>query len=366
MRDSAVSLPSELPDLDWRRAPALPGVALIMVSGGEPYLGRTRNIQRRMKRLLAVFGARARSASFEATGSPFETDLTLWRHGRLVWPDEYRRRLRLRPAPLVKLHLANAFPRTSVTTRLGGRRALYFGPFVDRGAAERFEQDALDFFGVRRCIENLEPDPLHPGCVWGEMGKCLRPCQAEVSAEEYRQETGKLLAALESDGAALAEALQVERDQASEDLEFERAARLHEKVAAARKLFGTEKAVARDLDRLHGIMVQRGAADSAGSPDSVALLPIYRGCWQSKISLDLKPTDGKAPSLDARLREALEAASFREGDAAERQDSISLLRRWNFSSWRQGELIELGAFDRIPYRRLVNSVSRVVQAKGSR
>ena len=357
-----VSLACALTGLDWRSAPRSPGIVWIETAGGQPYLGRTRSVQRRLRRLLGLLGDRAVAASYELTGSSLETDLALWRAGRVVWPDDYRRRLRLRPAPLVKAHLSNRFPRTSVTTRLGGGRALYFGPFVDRGAAERFEQEALDFFGVRRCVENLAPDPAHPGCVWGEMGKCARPCQAAVSAEDYRAEFGRLAAALESHGASLVEHLEEERDQASASLDFERAAVLHAKAAKARKLFGAERGVARDLDRLHGIAVQRGVPGAAGVEEAV-LLPLYRSRWQPKISLELRPSDGKAVPLDRRLREALEAAAFEDGTWAEKQDSLALLRKWRFSSWRQGELVEFEALDRLPYRRLVNAVSRVMQGR---
>ncbi len=352
--------PQQLADLDWRSAPALPGVVLIEIDGGEPYLGRTRSVRRRLQRLLKLLGDRAQAATYELTGSPLETDLVLGRYGRLAWPEDYRRRLRLRPAPVVKAHLANEFPRTSVTTRLRGGRALYFGPFLDRVSAERFEQDVLDFFGVRRCVENLEPAPEHPGCVWGEMGKCLRPCQAAVSVSDYRRDFGRLLGALESGGTSLAEALEAERDRASEELEFEKAAALHEKTSRARKLFRTERGIARDLDRLHGVAVQRAAecGDAA-----VTLLPLYKACWQPKITLTLRPTDGRAVPLDRRVREALEATTFHEGSWAERQDSLSLLRKWRFSSTRQGELIEFETFDRLPYRRLVNAVSRVAQGR---
>ena len=362
MANSAVSLPCPLADLDWRTAPPLPGVVLIEIDGGDAYLGRTQSVRRRFQRLLKLFGERAADAAYELTGSPLETDLTLWRHGRRLWPEDYRRRLRIRPAPVLKAHLSNKFPRTSVTTRLSGGRALHFGPFVDRATAERFEQDTLDFFGVRRCVENLEPDPAHPGCIWGEMGKCVRPCQDAVSAATYRGEFGRLLTALESDGSSLRESLDEARDTASNDLEFERAAELHAKSARARRLFGAERGIARDLDRLHGIAVQRGVKGQ-DDEDDVSLFPLYRACWQSKISLGLKPSDGKAVPLDRRLREALEAASFGDGDAAERQDSIALLRKWRFSSWRQGEFIELESFERTPYRRLVNAVSRVAQGK---
>ena len=61
----------------------------------------------------------------------------------------------------MKLHLENEYPRASVTTRLGRQqgRSLYYGPFPSRFAAEKFANDSLDFFKMRRCLEDLHPDP---------------------------------------------------------------------------------------------------------------------------------------------------------------------------------------------------------------
>ncbi len=86
--------------------------------------------------------------------------------------------MRFRFAPLVKLHLENEYPRASITTRLGrlSGRSLYYGPFVSRVAAEKFMNDSLDFFKMRRCVDDLHPDPKFPGCIYSEMKMCLAPC----------------------------------------------------------------------------------------------------------------------------------------------------------------------------------------------
>ena len=90
--------------------------------------------------------------------------------------------------PYVKVILNNPFPRTQVTTHLGRAPAVYFGPFRARSTAELFESQMLDLFQMRRCQDDLAPSPAHPGCMYGEMGMCLRPCQEVVGPEEYRHE----------------------------------------------------------------------------------------------------------------------------------------------------------------------------------
>lgn len=347
----AFSYPLDLPPGD--AAPSVPeglGVIRIDLGGLPPYVGQARSLRRRIARLRGLFGDRIVRIAYQPAGSSFEAKVVLWRAAREAWPQDYREKLRLRAPLLVKTLQNNRFPRLAVTSRIRGA-GLYYGPFRSRVFAERFEEDLLDFFQVRRCTENLEPSAGHPGCVFGEIGKCMRPCQQAVSDEEYRAEFGRLLQALESGGESLAGALEQQRNAASEQLRFEQAKGLHDKALAARKLFlGSPEAA--DLDHWHGLVVQKGAARN-----SIALFPVHGGCLEPKIELQLQLAE--AGSLDQRLREALERAAFRPGSPAEQEDSMGLVSRWLFSSWRDGEFLNIESFQIIPYRKLVNAVSRV-------
>lgn len=366
---------AQAPDLPWVTlpvdgldvAPDAPGVTLIEPSDGTAYLGRTRNVRRRLHRLMRLrlsdgrtFGEAVREVRYWAVGSPFEAEWRLWRAGRDVWAEQYRRRLRLRGAPLVKAHLSNRFPRTSVTTQFAAGRSLYFGPFRSRAAAEAFEGRLLDFFKVRRCVENLDPAPDHPGCIYGEMDKCLRPCQQAVSDEAYREESGRLLQALSSRGDSLLDQLARGRDQASEDLEFEEAARWHRRIEQFESVLAGLDETARDLDRLHGVIIQQGV-----SGDSAVLFPLVKGYLLEPLRLDLSGHPAQV-SLDRRVRELFEESSTEPpDDTAERYDSLALLRRWLYSSWRQGEIVVFEGFDRIPFRRVVNAISRVMRGEAA-
>ena len=156
-------------------------------SQAEPYISKTANLRRRLQRLLGPVEERTRKLNlrdrvrwieYSATGSDFESGFVLYQILRSVFPQTYSKRLRFRFAPLVKLHLENQYPRASVTTRLGRfkGRTLYYGPFQSRLAAEKFMNDSLDFFKMRRCVDDLHPDPKFPGCIYSEMKMCLAPC----------------------------------------------------------------------------------------------------------------------------------------------------------------------------------------------
>src|SRR5207253_7564539 len=147
---------------------------------------------------------RVHAIEFTLTGSEFESQFLLYRVLREAFPKTYSARLRLRPAPLVKLHLENQYPRASVTTRLSTHGSnLYYGPFSSRAAAEKFASDALDFFKMRRCVEDLHPDPAFPGCVYSEMKMCLAPCFKGCSDQEYQSEVSRVQAFFDTQGESL-------------------------------------------------------------------------------------------------------------------------------------------------------------------
>jgi excinuclease UvrABC nuclease subunit len=178
-------------------APNCPAVFLICPTEGEPYLAKTGALRRRLLRLLKerekpsrLLNLRQSVSRVECwlTGSALESSLRHYNLARTHFPKTYLEFLRLRLPPYVKIVLDNPFPRSQVTTHISRFPAFYYGPFRSRATAEEFEARFCDLFQMRRCREDLEPSPTHPGCIYGEMGMCLRPCQKVVGVEEYSGE----------------------------------------------------------------------------------------------------------------------------------------------------------------------------------
>lgn len=342
---------------DWDRVPEGTGVYALSVAGGAVRLGQTRVLRRRLRRLDAVLTQAGRAADsqlrYQPTGSHFESRWLLYAIATEEHPNDYAKLLRLRRPYYLKAHLTNQFPRTFVTQRLTAGRALFFGPFGRRAAAERFESELLDFFGVRRCSENLKPAPDHPGCVYGEMGQCMRPCQQAVSEADYRAETGRLLEALRTQGGSLIRGLEAARDEASAGLEFEQAARLHQKAEKAAQTMRLAEEPARDLDALRAVLIQPSAQSGC-----LEMWLVDRGYLLRLPAFAIK-IDSALP-LDGRLRQHIsQGLDPRKPALRERADHLALLAQWQFSSWRKGEMVLLEGWNRLPLRRIVNAVSRV-------
>src|SRR6185437_15306632 len=141
-------------------------------------------------------------------------------------PDTYRKRLKLKDPWFLTL-LKDEFPRLAVRNRLPHKRIATFGPFLSREAADRVYQGTIGLFQIRRCEEKLSPSEDHPGCIYGEMNLCSRPCQLAVSSAEYGAEVARINDFLQFNGKRTLSILMAARDRASEETDFEEAARLH-------------------------------------------------------------------------------------------------------------------------------------------
>ncbi|HCC57736.1 MAG TPA: hypothetical protein DEQ47_10830 [Solibacterales bacterium] len=340
--------------------PDVPAVFLLHPAQGRPYLARTTLLRRRLLRLLGERAAPSRllnlrhavrTIEYCLTGSSLEAALRLYELARVHFPDDYLETLRLRLPTYLKLTLNNPFPRTMVTTHTTGARSLCLGPFRSRVSAERFEAAFLDLFQVRRCLEDLHPAPDHPGCMYGEMGLCARPCQQAVSADEYAGEVRRAAEFLSTGGRSLLHTIQTARDSSSQQMDFEEAARQHRRLEKVEQVLKLRDELARDIDHLHAITITRSAAAGA-----VELGFLRAGHWQGFQTLPLEATDGKPVSLDRRLRQHIDAAAARIAPPRERQESLALLSRWVYSSWRDGEMILFDSYEQVPVRRLVHAV----------
>ncbi len=364
---TAIEIGGDLAQLDAAidTLPDQPAVFLLWAQEGEPYLSRTGVLRRRLRRLLAererpsrVLNLRHTAARIEyhLTGSAFESSIVFYELARRYFPDSYPRLIKLRMPPYVKLVLNNEFPRSLITTHLTRAAGLYFGPFRSRVSAERFEAQFLDLFQMRRCQEDLVPSPTHPGCIYGEMAMCLRPCQQVVGAAEYATEVGRVAEFLRTDGRSLLESIGHSRDRLSEEMRFEDAARQHKRFEKVQEVLRLRDELARDVERLNGVAITPSLAQ-----DAVEMWFVRDGLWCSPRRFGFEVHEGKPLSLDHQLREMLAAVAPGKLTVRERQEYLALLARWYYSTWREGEWLSFEDYREIPYRKLVNAVSRVAR-----
>ncbi len=362
--------------------PAAPAVFALRGHDGtaEPYVSKTANLRRRIVRLLSKPDERSKRLNlrervalieYAPSGSDFESGFLLYQTLRHEFPRTYADRLRLRAAPLVRLILENEYPRVSVTTRIQTLRgrSLYYGPFATRTAAEKFANDALDFFKLRRCSEDLQPDPTFPGCMYSEMKMCLAPCFKGCTDEEYRREAERVQAFFDSNGSSLRRELEQQRESASANLEFEAAAAIHARLEKLTPVLSQVDEIVTRIDRLNGLVIQPSA--EAGY---VALFRVDAGRLNGPIqfkvqenpaeSIEGTPQKSKPLSMEARLIETLGAVPPLEtATAQELAEHLAYLKRWHYRTSKIGEAFFADDKGELPLRRIVRGISRVFRGE---
>jgi excinuclease ABC subunit C len=352
-----------------------PGPAVFLLRAedpqAEPYVSKTTYLRRRLQRLLGPVAERTkklnlrdrvRSIEFTPTGSDFESGFLLYRVLRETFSKTYQKRLRLRFAPFVKLHLENEYPRASITTRLGKLNgpALFYGPFVSRLAAEKFMNDSLDFFKMRRCVDDLHPDPKFPGCIYSEMKMCLAPCFKGCTDEEYAAEVKRVETYFDSRGDSLVRELSDQREAAAANLAFEEAAAIHVKVEKLKPVVTPLPEIVQRLDRLSALMIQPSHA-----PESVALFRIDAGRIAGPITFNIQPPEhAKSQSMEARIQETLQSLPLSKAKSSvELMEHVAMLKRWYYRGTRVGEIFFADAKGELPMRRIVRGISRVFRGE---
>jgi hypothetical protein len=400
------------------KLPSLPGVFALRGprAGDEPYLTRTADLRRRITRLLAPpesqskrLNLRERVAGIEytVTGSEFESTLTLYYAAvGLFGIDEARRRLRLRTPFFLRFTAENAYPRVYSTNRLS-KRALenMYGPFPSRAAADRYCDAVLDLFKLRRCWEDLAPYPEHPGCVYGEMNKCLAPCNQACTPEgasAYVAEAVAVKRFFDTHGESMVVDIGLEREEASAAMEFEKAAALHTQWHKVRAAQALADELVQPLPRLRAVIVQKathedGAPATAAEPAAAVFL-LEAGCLAGPVRLsvlgvravkeqtsvgsslfaqplmlqavpleagdvtEVGPTPAESPEVRAAgVLALLEEQLSTPTDMGMLSDHLSLLRRWYYRPEKQraGEVFFPNADEGWPLRRILRGAARM-------
>jgi excinuclease UvrABC nuclease subunit len=370
--------------------PPRPAVCLIesKESSAEPLFIRTQDLRRRLQRLLGPLDPSskrlnlrdfAKSIRYRLAASPFEQILAYYQNAKELFPARYRDMLRMRPPAVLKVNLRNAYPRCYATRKIpvasngepsGG---LYYGPFPSRKAADAFAERVLDLFKVRRCQIKIRRDPSFPGCIYSEMKMCLAPCFAGCTKEEYDSEVQHLVSFLETGGGSLRDDLEAERNRASEDLDYEKAALLHKKLDKLDDALRGQPELPRRLQDLNAVILQRAVADQ-----SVCVYEVRAGKIADPFELSFATLAGQPRSAEHYLRNHIEPhdaiippASLLAGSgarnlsdpsgavsAADLSEHLWLLARWFYSNPRQGEIF-FRAKD-WPYRRMMRACARLL------
>lgn len=147
--------------------------------------------------------------------------------------------------PYLKITVGEAYPRMVLTRRVLKDGARYYGPFADAGALRDTMKLIRTMFPLRHCRNMNAKRP----CLQYHLHRCLAPCTGKVPVSEYRQMVDAVLLLLDGKVTQLEKDLTAKMQQASDNLEFEAAARYRDSLLSLRKLAEKQKATTESGDR---------------------------------------------------------------------------------------------------------------------
>ncbi|HET7358830.1 MAG TPA: excinuclease ABC subunit UvrC [Rhodanobacteraceae bacterium] len=208
------------------------------------YVGKASNLKKRVGSYFLKPRMEPRIAAMVAQIARAEVTLTRTEAEALLLESQLIKSLKPRynillrddkSFPYIYLSGGEDFPRLAF--HRGGRSAKgrYFGPFPSAWAVRESLKLMQKLFKVRQCEDSYFRNRSRP-CLQYQIGRCSAPCVAFIGVGDYRNDVRHAEMFLEGKSSAVIEELTAGMEQASVDLDFERAAALRDQVATLRKL----------------------------------------------------------------------------------------------------------------------------------
>ncbi|AZU02979.1 excinuclease ABC subunit C [Glycocaulis alkaliphilus] len=224
-----------------KRLPMKPGVYRMYGADGEVlYVGKARQLKSRVSNYAKSGGHNNRIALMIALTASMEFVVTATETEALLLEANLIKRLKPRfniilrddksfPYILIRTDHASA----QLTKHRGARKMKgdYFGPFASAGAVNHTLNTLQKAFLLRTCTDSVFEARSRP-CMLYQIKRCAGPCVDLIAPERYEELVGEAREFLRGRSGALRERLQAEMEEAAEALDFERAARLRDRLRA--------------------------------------------------------------------------------------------------------------------------------------
>ena len=140
--------------------------------------------------------------------------------------------------PYIKVDVKSDYPNVMLTRKIYNDGSKYFGPYPNVGAAKEMLDFIKEKFQIRQCKKFKFTD--RP-CLNYHIKKCLAPCQGYVSKEDYKKQIDQIISLLEGKIDVVIKQMKIDMENASNNLEFERAATIRDRIIAIERISEKQK-----------------------------------------------------------------------------------------------------------------------------
>ena len=239
--------------------PQKPGVyRFLNPEGSVLYVGKAKNLR---SRLSSYFGSpkglHERTRTMVSQASTVDWTLVPTERQALqleyLWIKEFNPPFNVRfrddkSYPYLVITLSEAVPRVFLARKRNIAGATYFGPFPTAWALRETLSTLLKAFPVRSCSSSAYQAAQKSGrpCLLGDIGKCSAPCVGRISPEAHKALAVSFSQFMAGHDRSVLETLTRDMERSAESLEFERAARLRDRIEAINTILTKNTMVLRD------------------------------------------------------------------------------------------------------------------------
>ena len=166
--------------------------------------------------------------------------------------------------PYLKIDLTEDFPRVYITRQVAQDGARYFGPFATASSVRQTMDLVKKLFPYRSCTKVITGHDPRP-CLEYYIHRCVAPCSGLASREDYAQVVQQVIMFMEGNTDGVTRELRHKMEQASEELEFERAATLRDQI--------------RGIDRVVEEQQAKVESNTGGDMDIIAMSQGTNETW---------------------------------------------------------------------------------------
>lgn len=247
-----------------------PGVYRMIGADGEVlYVGKARNLKNRLTSYFVGKAQAAKTMAMVAQVANVEVTVTASETEALLL--EYNLIKRHRPRFNVTLRDDKSFPYLYLTTQdeyarisfYRGSRKLpgrFFGPYPNARATRETILLLQKLFLLRPCSDSFFSNRSRP-CLQHQIKRCSGPCVRLISPEDYAQDVSDAMKVLEGKGAELIDDLAQRMEQASQNLEFERAARLRDQINGIKAIHSTQSVTRNAIEDIDAVALVSHGGD---------------------------------------------------------------------------------------------------------
>ena len=140
--------------------------------------------------------------------------------------------------PYIKIDVKSDYPGVFITRRVMNDGSKYFGPYANPGAAKEMLNFIKQKYKIHQCRTLKERE--RP-CLNYHINRCLAPCMGYVKPEEYRKQINEIIDLLEGKTNKVIKELECQMQEASQNLDFEKAASLRDRIQSIERVSAKQK-----------------------------------------------------------------------------------------------------------------------------